>query len=105
MDNNTVVTDRYGDEVIFETEDTFGALTFTRHYDAVSGEPRIRAQLTPWKSEGVCYAMSVEQLADLGKFIIMAIRALEIIIDPDPPRKPIGYNGLWADAPPASDRP
>jgi hypothetical protein len=58
------------DDVLFEIDDATCAVTVLRHYDAVTGEPRVRVELTLWNTD----TTFVYSLADaLGQAVSRAI--------------------------------
>jgi hypothetical protein len=65
------------DELLFETDDATCAVTVLRHYDAVTGEPRIRVELTLWNHD-TTFVYSLSQAARLADVLGQAVsRAIE----------------------------
>ena len=60
------------DDLLFELEDRTADITVTRHYDAVTDEPRIRVELMPRGSD-TAFVYSLVDAGHLAHIILQAV--------------------------------
>lgn len=65
------------DDLLFEIEDRTADITVTRHYDRVTGEPRIRVELMPRGSD-TTFVYSMVDAIHLAYTILRAVRRANI---------------------------